>query len=745
MNAQTIADKLEAKSSGPDSWMAKCPAHEDHKPSLSIKSTGDKVLLKCFAGCTTDAVCAALGITVKDLFNKPATAPAQKKIVATYDYTDEAGALLYQVVRFDPKDFRQRKPDGKNGWDWKIGDTRRVLFRLPDVVNAIERDATIFICEGEKDCLALAGIGLCASCNAGGAESSPTGKKWLPDYTAALSGASVVILPDRDAPGRLHAQIVATHLHGVAASVRIVELPDINGRTVKDAADFVAAGGTAEDIARLLEGVAEFAPADLEMPAEDASPVARDADPVDPEIVMEHGAPYFTGGKLATVQSLGEGYWASAYAKSTRVLFDPLERAFFSYDPETGLWGKRTTDDIAKGLRAILLAHSRRVPDIGLEKHIKHAGLVGVIAALRGLVQREDAFSDPPRGIHVANGYLELGEDGTHHLREFSPEDYSRNQSPIAYDPEATCPRFLNELLRPAIPEEDTGLLQRWTGIALCGHNFAQRFLILDGIGGRGKGTFCLLVQGLLGKRNCTELRPAHLGSRFETKRFLGRSLLFGNDVNPKFISQKGGELLKPLCGGDTFSLETKGNEQEFHVQGNFSMIITANTRLKVRLEGDIQAWRRRLLIVRYEAPPPTVVIADFEQILLREEGPGILNWALEGLALARREGYALTPNQRQRIEDLLASSDSLRQFITEKLEPHDASDVSTAEFHAAYGDFCAENGWDPSPQADRDAGGLILDIWKQAKCHCVSRHGSQVRGWMGLRLVDGQVSDWNT
>ncbi|MCX6886968.1 MAG: toprim domain-containing protein [Verrucomicrobia bacterium] len=259
MNAQQIADRLQAKSSGPDSWMARCPSHEDGSASLSIKHTTEKTLLHCFAGCPTDAVCGALGIKIGDLFTKPPTAPAPRRLVAAYDYVDEAGALLYQVVRFDPKDFRQRKPDGKNGWDWKIGDTRRVLFRLPDVVNAIERDATIFICEGEKDCLALTKIGLCSTCNAGGAESSPTGKKWLPAYTETLGGASVVILPDRDAPGRLHAQIVAGHLHGRAASVRIVELPDISGRTCKDAADFLAAGGTAEDIARIVESAPLFA------------------------------------------------------------------------------------------------------------------------------------------------------------------------------------------------------------------------------------------------------------------------------------------------------------------------------------------------------------------------------------------------------------------------------------------------------------------------------------------------------
>ena len=469
-------------------------------------------------------------------------------------------------------------------------------------------------------------------------------------------------------------------------------------------------------------------------------------DPVDREIVAEHGEPYFLGGKLGTVQTLGETYWAAAYAKSTRVLFDPAERSFFAYDGSNGLWTKRTSDEIAKELRALMLKHSRLVPDIGLERHIKGANLQGVLSALRGHVHRRDAFGGPPRGIHVANGYLELGEDGSHHLRGFSPDDMSRNQSPIRYDPEATCPRFLDQLLRPAIPEEDITLLQRWLGVAINGHNFPQRFMLISGTPGGGKGTFSLLVQKLIGRRtNCCELRPEHVGGRFETKRFMGKTLLYGNDVSAEFLRQKGGDVLKRLVGGDSFSLEGKGSEEELCLQGDFSVLITSNFTVKLRLEGDTGAWRRRLLIIHYNHPPPTTVIPDFEDVLLREEGSGILNWALEGLAAVRREGYKLTQAQAGRIEQLLANSDSLRQFVMEKLEQHDASDIASEEFHNGYKEFCADHGWDPAPHAHRDAGDLILDVWKVQQCHGILREGSHRRGWRGLRLVDGQIAEnWN-
>jgi hypothetical protein len=143
--------------------------------------------------------------------NKP-----KSRIVATYDYTDADGSLLYQVARYDPKDFRQRRPDGNGGWTWKL-DTRRVLYRWPELLKY--PDGTIFICEGEKDADRVAAPGHCATTVAGG--------KWTPDCVKALTGRSCLILQDNDDAGRAKALAVAQALHGTVARQRIVALPDL--------------------------------------------------------------------------------------------------------------------------------------------------------------------------------------------------------------------------------------------------------------------------------------------------------------------------------------------------------------------------------------------------------------------------------------------------------------------------------------------------------------------------------------
>ena len=91
------------------------------------------------------------GVSHGDSQSKVAIARPKPRIVCTYEYTDEFGALLYEVVRFEPKDFRQRRPDGLGGWIWNLDDTRRVLYRLPELIESRALDHPIFIVEGEKD------------------------------------------------------------------------------------------------------------------------------------------------------------------------------------------------------------------------------------------------------------------------------------------------------------------------------------------------------------------------------------------------------------------------------------------------------------------------------------------------------------------------------------------------------------------------------------------------------------------
>jgi hypothetical protein len=239
---ELVLPKLQAVKKSGAGFMARCPVpdHNDRNASLSVSSgASHPVVFHCQAGCQPDAVLAALGFTWADL-SKPREARAGDDTwtpagpaVAVYDYRDEQGELLFQVLRTANKDFRQRVPDltQKSGWRWSLGDTRRVLYKLPKILTAVQECRMIYIVEGEKDVATLERNGHVATCNPGGAG------KWRPEYTEVLRDAVVTIIADRDAPGQNHARAVRDALVPVAASVTIAE-----SGAGKDVTDHFAAG-----------------------------------------------------------------------------------------------------------------------------------------------------------------------------------------------------------------------------------------------------------------------------------------------------------------------------------------------------------------------------------------------------------------------------------------------------------------------------------------------------------------------
>jgi putative DNA primase/helicase len=256
MNLETLLAHLNGVRQSGNGFVALCPAHPDNKPSLSV-CQGDNggILVKCHVGCTADAICKALSLTVPDLMpptEQGQSATARPRIAETYDYTDEEGVSQYQVARMIPKAFFQRQPDGKGGWINNLTGVRRIPYRLQQVIEAVASGVTVWIVEGEKDVHALELLGLVATTNAGGAG------KWLPEWSGYFPRAQVVVLPDNDEPGRRHGSDVAASLRGVAASVRVVELPDLPEKG--DVSDWLRNGGTGEALERLAYGCPEWEP-----------------------------------------------------------------------------------------------------------------------------------------------------------------------------------------------------------------------------------------------------------------------------------------------------------------------------------------------------------------------------------------------------------------------------------------------------------------------------------------------------
>jgi Family of unknown function (DUF5906)/Bifunctional DNA primase/polymerase, N-terminal len=306
-------------------------------------------------------------------------------------------------------------------------------------------------------------------------------------------------------------------------------------------------------------------------------------------LAREYGQPFYTN-KDGKVNGINERYWAALYARENRVLFDPDEKTFYRYAAESGLWETITPESIREVISGRILEISREAGQFTLEIQITQTRLNAVVSALKGIVERRGAFKVKQRFIHVANGVIRFADDGDIQFGGFAPEDYSRNRSPFAFVPDAECPRFLNELIYPAVEPDDADLLQRWAGLALFGYNLPQRFLIVDGTPNGGKGTLVRIIQALVGAMNTYQLRTDCLNERFETYRYRGKTLLIGPDVRGDFLMERGASMLKVLVGGDPISAEGKGLNGDFQMFGTFNIVVTCNSRLRLRLEGDAGA-----------------------------------------------------------------------------------------------------------------------------------------------------------
>lgn len=273
-----------------DGHWARC-SRENHAGSLTLdESTTPATYVHLKVG---DCHCGTSHGSGMPVHQSGANSPKGRHIVATYDYTDEEGELLFQTVRWEPKDFSQRQPDG-DGWKWDLQGVRRVLYRLPELM-AADPAKPVFIVEGEKDADRLWDEGLVSTTNPMGA------KKWLPEYSGFLNDRHAVTIQDNDPDGAAHVEKVVNSLYGLSESIRVVNLPGLPKGG--DVSDWLNDGYTADQLMELARNTPEWEPTESE-PKDGANlpsrRVVRLSD-VEPESVSWLWKSYIPYGKVTLI------------------------------------------------------------------------------------------------------------------------------------------------------------------------------------------------------------------------------------------------------------------------------------------------------------------------------------------------------------------------------------------------------------------------------------------------------------
>lgn len=252
MTAEELARALEGRRAG-DQWVARCPAHEDRSPSLALRDSGDRVLLRCYAGCTFDSIRDSLRLRGLEVGSTSGGGDRGWETVYTLRRPD--GTPVAQHVRLDRADGKQvywRRPDGGRGLPEGVRVVDVPLYGCERLAGT-RPDRPVVICEGEKAAGALWPLNLLALGTATGAAATPSR-----EVLACVQGRPAYLWPDNDAEGRQHMARIAAALHGMGVQTFTISWPEAPAKG--DAYDWVARGGDPDAFARLAREAQRAAP-----------------------------------------------------------------------------------------------------------------------------------------------------------------------------------------------------------------------------------------------------------------------------------------------------------------------------------------------------------------------------------------------------------------------------------------------------------------------------------------------------
>ena len=662
-------------------WKARCPAHDDRTQSLKVdEGDGGNALVHCHAGCPTIAIVTAVGLTLRDLFADEGGGKFKATdVIAEYRYRGVTGEVLFRVERTVGKEFPQSRPDGNGGWIYKLAGVQRVPYHLPELLAGIAAGRMVFIVEGEKDVHALESLGLVATTAPGGAG------KWRAEYTEYFRGARVVCLPDNDNPGRTHVLGadqadgkrrvlgVAPALISVVKELRVIDLPDLPPKG--DVSDWLRGGGTVGRLKELVIATPAWEP--LAPPP--APPPPGEPPPPSSTGEAEHFplTDVWNANRLVTRHGADLRY---VVAFKSWYIWDSMR------------WAEdRSHEIIRRAIDTVKSIYAELESPSGMRQRqqlLKHAVQSEKGQRLREMIRLAEALGEcptPPEALdadpwlfNVENGTIDLrsGE-----LRPHTREDLLTRLVPIAYDPEAECPRWLSFLDRIfAGDAELIEFIQRAVGYSLTGATTEQVLFFAHGSGSNGKSVFLTTIGHLLGEYGATADFSTFLERRNEGPRSDLASLK-GKRFVSAIESQEGqrlaGGLVKQLTGGDLLTVRALYTN-EFTYRPTFKLWFASNHRPVIKDTGDAM-WRRVRMIPFAVTIPPEEIDPTLSDTLLREL-PGILAWALQGCLLWQETGLGVPPEIEAATAKYRAESDVFGAFLEECCVLEPGAEVSASE-----------------------------------------------------------------
>jgi len=683
-----------------------CPFHQDSKPSFNARI--ENGIAYCF-GCDWkgNAITFAkeLGIPLTEVPGYQKNYHPKRKIVAEYNYHDEKGDLLFQVVRFEPKDFRQRRPDGNGGWIWNLNGTRRVLYRLPLLLSAKE----VLIPEGEKDVDNLIDVGFVATTNAGGA------KKWRPEDNQYLKNKDVILIPDNDDAGKRHIERIAESLDGIAQSIKIVELPDLAQKG--DVSDYLM-DHTPDDLQKLIDRTEPFLKIDSTIQfynfhRTDSGNAESIVELFGDKLRYEHKCKRWYNWKGHTWQADENGAIDRLTIKTKRA------RLRKSADI-------KNEDIRAKEAKWALVSESKT--------HIDAA--IKIASKLKPITTTIEEYNKYPMLLGCANGVIDLK---TGMLLKGCPEDLISLSTNIYFDPEAKAPRWLQFLSEIFLNDDKLiDYIGRCVGISLTGLTKEQVIFLLYGIGANGKSVFLNIIRTLLGDYAANTSFQTFLSSQYDSSKIpndvaalVSKRLVTALEL--KENARINEERIKSMTGGDPINARFLHREW-FTYTPEYKIWLAVNHKPKVS-DTTYSFWRRIRLI-----PFKAVFEKDRADLELTEkllkELPGILNWAIEGCLKWQKEGLKSPDSVTNATNEYQSEMNIVRQFLDEETIKKEGAHVKYIDLYEAY------RQWSEKPHEDPMTGNMFGRKMTELGFEKDRIGDDRQRCYKGIGLIDEKRQD---
>lgn len=649
--------KHKMTASGKDHYTTTCPFHNDHRDSFNFQnSTG---LWNCFAcnisGNIFHFYSLISGLNTTNDFPKILEGIADdfgieySKIDKIYDYSDENGTLLYQVVKMKPKSFRQRRPDGNGGWIWNTKNIKTVLYNLP----GIKQSDNVFIVEGEKD---ADNFNNTEYRNSAATTSVRGAGRWKDEYNECLKEKNVYLIPDNDKQGRAHMHAVGNSLTGVVKTIKWINLTDVPDKG--DLSDYLA-NYSKEDailkIGKLISKAKPFKP--IEKPVE--------------EVKLDFDLGNLEGTTLEYIV-------IETFSKICPFYYDD-NKLWWLWNTNLFAWQRGNETDLLN--------------ELNKWRHVKSTNTrykACLMEAFRQIGRLNQPKQAPKSWIQFKNTIvdIETGEEF-----EATPEYFITNPIPWKLGDREETPT-IDKLFHDWIKPQDVSYVDTLYEIlsyCIIPDYPLHRIIALIGGGSNGKSSYLKLIEKFLGERNCCASNIFKLMIGKFNRTILYKKLFCSvSEINKGIFKYT--EELKTLTGDDTVEIEFK-RKDSFNTKNYAKIVMAGNNDLPETTDKSDGFFRRWLVVDfknQFEDGKDIIKdVPEYEFSNLAKKSVRVLKGLID------RGRFTKEGNIQERRERYEARSSRIDSFINEHCEITLSENdyITLKEFKEKYNNYLINGG----------------------------------------------------